>query len=92
VCVRACRWKGVKVDPQNGHVNKLILPSNNLAGQLPGAALLDLPYLIEIDLRENKINGASRASHALRVSCLSMLMFYSSMQVLFPRSWVSCII
>jgi hypothetical protein len=57
--ITASRWKGVKVDPQNGHINKLILPSNNLAGRLPGTAFLELPYLIELDLRENKINGKS---------------------------------
>jgi len=48
-------WKGVF--HHNGFVYKLILPDNNLKGFLPGEAFLDLPYLIEIDLRDNGIEG-----------------------------------
>lgn len=50
-------WKGVLKNNYHGHIFKLILPDNNLKGQLPGEIFLDLPYLIEIDFRDNDISG-----------------------------------
>lgn len=52
------KWKGVHLNHVNGYwVNKLILPDNNLVGQLPGEVFLNLPNLIELDLRENSLTG-----------------------------------
>lgn len=83
------RWKGIKVDHNNGRVNKIILPSNRLegsfnihrhfetfffltlwscpfflsnicpSGEIPGHIFRDLPFLREIDLRENSIRGSN---------------------------------
>lgn len=50
------RWKGVKVEPGTGFVNKIILPENELSGNLPDS-LGELQGLTEIDLRENDIDG-----------------------------------
>ena len=50
-------WKGVFKNNYHGHVYKLILAENNLKGNLPGDIFLDLPYLIEIDLRDNDLTG-----------------------------------
>lgn len=50
-------WKGVFKNKYHGHVFKLILSENNMKGQIPGEIFLDLPYLIEIDFRDNNISG-----------------------------------
>lgn len=50
-------WKGVFKNNYHGHVYKLILAENNLKGNLPGDIFLDLPYLIEIDFRDNDLTG-----------------------------------
>jgi len=52
------KWKGVHLNHIGGYwVNKIILNDNNLVGQLPGEIFLDLPHLIELDLRENNLSG-----------------------------------
>jgi Leucine-rich repeat (LRR) protein len=51
------RWKGIKVEPGTGFVNKIILPENELTGVLPDS-LGELQGLIELDLRENELSGS----------------------------------
>jgi hypothetical protein len=50
------RWKGVKLNPETKRVNKLILPDNDLEGEIPECIGV-LQELIEIDFRRNKISG-----------------------------------
>eukprot|EP01031_Cornospumella_fuschlensis_P040536 gene40536-49411_t len=50
------RWHGVKLNPQTGRVNKLILPDNRLGGVIP-EDIGKLEGLIEIDFRRNNIGG-----------------------------------
>jgi hypothetical protein len=52
----ACSWYGVFC--ANGHVVALTLPSNNLTGTLPFAALSSFAQLITLDLSGNHLAGA----------------------------------
>jgi hypothetical protein len=52
----ACSWYGVFCS--NGHVVALALPSNNLIGTLPSAALSSFAQMITLDLSGNHLAGA----------------------------------
>lgn len=39
-------------------MNKILLPSNRLDGILPEEIFINLPHLIEIDLRDNHLIGS----------------------------------
>ena len=49
-------WEGVKLCPISMHVQKIVLPNNNLTGKIPGC-IGDLQMLQELDLRDNDIGG-----------------------------------
>jgi hypothetical protein len=49
-------WKGVKLDHATGRVNKLLLPDNDLEGEIPECIGV-LEQLVEIDVRINRIKG-----------------------------------
>lgn len=49
-------WKGVKLNHSTGRVNKILLPDNNLCGELPEEIRV-FEELIEIDIRRNNIKG-----------------------------------
>lgn len=62
------RWKGVKLCPKSGYVDKIILPRNNLKGEIP-RCIGDLIHLREIDFRDNQIEGCV----PLEIARLTML-------------------
>ena len=49
-------WKGVKWNHHTGRVKKILLPDNNLEGEIPEDIGV-LEHLVEIDLRINRIRG-----------------------------------
>lgn len=48
-------WWGVIIE--NGHVSGLALGGVGLEGQLPASLFTDLPYLIALDVRSNRLQG-----------------------------------